>query len=586
MEKRNNVTEFILLGLSSDRNLQIFCFGLFLSCYIAILLVNHIILITIRGSSLIKHPMYFFLCHLSFMDLCYTSTVTPKLVGDLLSEKKTISFCDCMIQLFTIHFFGGVEIFILVGMAYDRYVAICKPLHYVVIMNKQRCATVVAVCWVGGFLHSIFQWVLIFCLPFCGPNKIDHYFCDVYPLLELACTDTEVVGLLVLSDSGTVALVSFTVLVFSYVTILASLRTRSSEGRHKALSTCTSHIIVVALFFLPSIFIYLRPATIFPEDKVFALFYTIIAPMFNPLIYTLRNREMKTAMRQVWCWKSHLEGKSARHRCMHASDSPKETNLTPEKSEMTRDSETPFSQKQPPSIVEVPSHFSLKRKPYRKELGSDWLTLLGKLSMDWTLLILITVRGSFLIKQPMYFFLCHLYLKDVCYTSTVIPKLIRDLLSEMKTISFGDCMTQLFTMHLFGGVEFFILVRMASDRYVALCKPLHLGGDGGSSFYTWPRVYGIFRELGPWMVCWKGAVMLEAFLCVNRGMECEQEELLSLFWCVQIMLRARTCGGGREGGGYHVIFSAVNEGSERKRKPLSSLVHRSDWEQGPSVEGG
>ncbi|XP_038621169.1 olfactory receptor 4P4-like [Tachyglossus aculeatus] len=301
MENRNNVTEFVLLGLSSDRNLQIFFVGLFLYCYIAILLGNLVILITIRVSSLIKQPMYFFLCHLAFMDLCYTSTVTPKLVRDLLSEKKTISFCDCMMQVFALHLFGGAEIFILVGMAYDRYVAICKPLHYVVIMNKQRCATVVAACWGGAFLHSMFQWLLIIVLPFCGPNKIDHYLCDIYPLLELACSDTYVTGMLVLSDSGTVAFVSFALLVFSYVTILASLRTRSSEGRRKALSTCASHITVVALFFLPCIFIYLRPPQTFPEDKVFALFYTIIAPMFNPLIYTLRNREMKTAMRKVWC---------------------------------------------------------------------------------------------------------------------------------------------------------------------------------------------------------------------------------------------------------------------------------------------
>ncbi|XP_038600251.1 olfactory receptor 4P4-like, partial [Tachyglossus aculeatus] len=298
MENRN-VTEFVLLGLSSDKNLQIFCFGLFLSCYITILLGNFLILITVRCSSLNKKPMYFFLCHLSLMDLCYTSTVTPKLVRDLLSKKKTISFGHCMIQLFTVHLFGGVEIFILVGMAYDRYVAICKPLHYMVIMNRQRCATVVAVCCGGAFLHSMVQCLLVIFLPFCGPNKIDHYFCDVYPLLELACSDTAVTGFLVLANTGTIVLLTFAVLVFSYITILASLRTRSLEGRRKALSTCASHITVVALFFLPSLFIYLRPVQIFPEDKVFALFCTIIAPMFNPLIYTLRNREMKTAMRKV-----------------------------------------------------------------------------------------------------------------------------------------------------------------------------------------------------------------------------------------------------------------------------------------------
>ncbi|XP_038619663.1 olfactory receptor 4P4-like, partial [Tachyglossus aculeatus] len=299
MENRNNVTEFVLLGLSSDRNLQIFFVGLFLSCYIAILIGNLIILITVRGSSLIKQPMYFFLCHLSLMDVCFTSTVTPKLVRDLLSEKKTISFGHCMIQLFAVHLFGVAEISILVGMAYDRYVAICKPLHYMVVMNKQRCVTVIAVCWGGAFLHSTNEWLLVIFLPFCGPNKIDHYLCDIYPLLKLACSDTYVTGFLVLTSSGTIVLVTFAVLVTSYITILAHLRTHSLEGRRKALSTCASHITVVTLFFLPCIFIYLRPSQTFPEDKVFTLLYTIIAPMFNPLIYTLRNREMKTAMKKV-----------------------------------------------------------------------------------------------------------------------------------------------------------------------------------------------------------------------------------------------------------------------------------------------
>ncbi|XP_038599138.1 olfactory receptor 4P4-like [Tachyglossus aculeatus] len=409
MENRNNVTEFVLLGLSSDRNLQIFFAGLFLSCYITILIGNLVILITVRGSSLIKQPMYFFLCHLSLTDVCYTSTVTPKLVRDLLSEKKTITFSHCMMQLFTLHLFGVLETFILVGMAYDRYVAICKPLHYMVIMNKQRCVTVVAVCWGVAFLHSMNQWLLVIFLPFCGPNKIDHYLCDVYPLLELACSDTYMTGFLVLTSSGAIVLVTFAVLVFSYINILASLRTHSSEGHRKALSTCTSHITVVALFFLPCMFIYLRPAQTFPEDKVFTLFYTIIAPMFNPLIYTLRNREMKTVMRKMWCWKPlfpeyqlHAEHKpkplkeynmdkrhdpwaqetynhlALRHRWvrLHDSDSPKEIHLTLGKPEMTQDSESPVFWKLPPSDVKVGFPLRLETCP-DAALKSRWFPVTG-----------------------------------------------------------------------------------------------------------------------------------------------------------------------------------------------------------------
>ncbi|XP_038598294.1 olfactory receptor 4P4-like [Tachyglossus aculeatus] len=199
---RNNVTEFVLLGLSSNRNMQRFCFGLFLSCCIAILLGNFFILITVSGIPLFKQPIYFFLFHLSFMDICYTSTVTPRLVQDLLSEKKAISFDDCIMQLFDMHFFGSIEVFILEGMAYDRYVVISKPLSYMIIMNQQRCNTMVAIYWGAGFLHSMTQLLLAISLPFCGPNEIDHYFFDVYPLLDLACTDTHLIGSLISVDSS------------------------------------------------------------------------------------------------------------------------------------------------------------------------------------------------------------------------------------------------------------------------------------------------------------------------------------------------------------------------------------------------
>ncbi|EHA97384.1 Olfactory receptor 4P4 [Heterocephalus glaber] len=205
-----------------------------------------------------------------------------------------------MLQLFTTHLFGGIEIFILMGMAYDRYVAICRPLHYTVIMSRHRCNWIIIACCSGGFLHSASQFLLTIFLPFCGPNEIDHYFCDVYPLLKVACTDTHTIGLLVIANSGLIALLTFLVLMLSYFFILYTLRAYSVESRSKALSTCSSHITVVVLFFAPALFIYIRPATTFPEDKVFALFYTIIAPMFNPLIYTLRNMEMKNAMRKVW----------------------------------------------------------------------------------------------------------------------------------------------------------------------------------------------------------------------------------------------------------------------------------------------
>ncbi|XP_007954880.1 olfactory receptor 4P4-like [Orycteropus afer afer] len=301
MESQRNISEFILLGLSYDKNIQTFCFVLFLFCYVSLLIGNLVILVSILSSYLFQQPMYYFLSHLASLDICYTSSVTPKLITDLLRGTKSISYDNCMLQVFTMHFFGSTEIFILTAMALDRYVAICKPLHYMIIMNRTRCNYLVLVAWVGGAVHSFPQLFMAIWLPFCSSNEIDHYFCDIFPLLKIACTDTYMTGVLVLVNSGMVVLATFVLLFGSYVVILFTLRNHSAEGRRKALSTCTSHITVVVLFFAPAIFIYLRPPTTFPEDKVFALFYTIIAPMFNPLIYTLRNAEMKNVMRKVWC---------------------------------------------------------------------------------------------------------------------------------------------------------------------------------------------------------------------------------------------------------------------------------------------
>ncbi|XP_072476861.1 olfactory receptor 4S2-like isoform X1 [Notamacropus eugenii] len=296
----SNVTEFVLTGLSQNEMVQQVCFLLFLLFYTVIVFGNFLIILTITVSPHLNSPMYFFLHFLSFVDICFSSVTAPKLIIDFQAKVKTISFAGCMAQLFGVHFFGCTEIFILTVMAYDRYVAICKPLHYMTIMDQRVCIILMVSCWAGGFLHSIAQTLLTVWLPFCGPNLIDHYFCDVHPLLKLACTDTYVVGMIVVANSGMISLSCFIILVGSYAVILLSLRTRSSEGRRKALSTCASHIMVVILFFVPCIFIYMRPSTTFTEDKMVAVFYTIITPMLNPLIYTLRNADVKNAVKKQW----------------------------------------------------------------------------------------------------------------------------------------------------------------------------------------------------------------------------------------------------------------------------------------------
>ncbi|KAM9767868.1 olfactory receptor 4X2-like [Dama dama] len=309
MANTQNVTEFIFLGLSPNQKVQKVCFVIFLLLYVAIVLGNFLIVLTVMSSRSLGSPMYFFLSYLSFVEVCYASTTAPRLISDLLAERKAISLWGCMTQVFLIHFFGGIEMFLLTVMAYDRYVAICKPLSYTTIMNRQACAFLVGAAWMGGFVHSLAQILLIFRLPFCGPNVIDHYFCDVLPLLKLACSDTFLLGLLIVANGGTLSVISFVVLLASYVVILLHLRTRSSEGRRKALSTCGSHITVVTLFFAPCIFIYLRPSTTLSVDKMVAVFYTVITPLLNPVIYSLRNAEVKKAMKRLWIRAMKLEEK-------------------------------------------------------------------------------------------------------------------------------------------------------------------------------------------------------------------------------------------------------------------------------------
>ncbi|XP_030189512.1 olfactory receptor 4P4-like [Lynx canadensis] len=309
MENQNNVTEFVFMGLWGNKQMELLFFFWFLLCYLAVLMGNVIILLTITCSHLIEQPMYYFLCHLSLMDLCYTSTVVPRLIRDLGAARKNISYNNCMTQLFAAHLLGGVEIFILVSMAFDRYVAIVKPLHYTVVMNRQRCNLLIFTAWAVGFWHSIALLLMVLNLPFCGPNQIDHYICDVKPLLKLVCRDIRVVSILVIANSGMVVVVIFLVLVASYILILYNLRTRSSAGRRKALSTCSSHVMVVVLFFVPCIYTYVLPAGSENKDKEISVFYTVIAPMLNPLIYTLRNTEMKTAMQKVWSKMAHSECK-------------------------------------------------------------------------------------------------------------------------------------------------------------------------------------------------------------------------------------------------------------------------------------
>ncbi|CAI9176618.1 unnamed protein product [Rangifer tarandus platyrhynchus] len=303
MEKENDsrVTEFVLLGLSSSLELQLFLFLIFLLFYMAIVLGNLLIVVTVRADThLLQSPMYYFLGHLSFIDLCLSCVTVPKMLGDFLREGKIISFSGCLAQIYFLHFLGASEMFLLTAMAYDRYVAICNPLHYLTVMSRQLCFRMVFACWCGGFVHSVTQVTLVIQLPFCGPNRLDNFYCDVPQVVKLACTDTYVVELLMVSNSGLLTLLCFLGLLASYAVILCRVHGSSSEGKSKAVSTCTTHIIVIFLMFGPGIFIYTRPFRAFPADKVISLFHTVIFPLLNPVIYTLRNQEVKASVKRLF----------------------------------------------------------------------------------------------------------------------------------------------------------------------------------------------------------------------------------------------------------------------------------------------
>ncbi|XP_029810471.1 olfactory receptor-like protein OLF3 [Suricata suricatta] len=295
------VSEFILLGLSSDWKTEVFLFVLVLTMYLVTLVANVLILLLIGLDNRLHNPMYFFLSVLSFVDLSYSISFVPQMLAHLLSARKSIPFYSCVLQLYISLALGGSEFFLLGAMAYDRYVAVCHPLRYTVIMHGRLCLGLAAGCLGAGFTNSLMETFITFRLPLCH-NVINHFACEILAVLRLACVDISFNKVLVAISGFLVIMLPCFLVLFSYIRIIAAvLNIRSAQGRSKAFGTCASHLTVVCMCFGATIFTYLGPRSASSEDKekMVALFYALVAPMLNPLIYSLRNKEVMAALRKV-----------------------------------------------------------------------------------------------------------------------------------------------------------------------------------------------------------------------------------------------------------------------------------------------
>ena len=293
------VSEFLFLGLTNSWEIQLLLFVFSSTFYVASMMGNSLIILIVTCDPHLHSPMYFLLANLSFIDMGVSSVTSPKMIYDLFRKRKVISFSGCITQIFFIHVIGGVEVVLLIAMAFDRYVAICKPLHYLTIMSPRLCISFLVAAWMVGLIHSTVQLVFVVNLPFCGPNMLDSFYCDLPRLIKLACIDINQLESMVTANSGFISVGSFFILIISYIVIILTVQKHSSTGSSKALSTLSAHITVVVLFFGPLIFVYTWPSPSIHLGKFLAIFDAVLTPFLNPVIYTLRNQEMKVAMRRV-----------------------------------------------------------------------------------------------------------------------------------------------------------------------------------------------------------------------------------------------------------------------------------------------
>ncbi|XP_069330739.1 olfactory receptor 1L3 [Eulemur rufifrons] len=301
MSNLTRLSEFILLGLSSQPEDQKPLFALFLIIYLVTLVGNMLIILAIHSDPRLQNPMYFFLSILSFADICYTTVIVPKMLVNFLSDKKTISYAECLTQMYFFLAFGNIDSYLLAAMAIDRYVAICNPFHYVTVMNRRCCALLLAFSITFPYLHSLLYVLLVNQLTFCASNVIHHFFCDFNPVLKLSCSSTFVIEVVVMTEGLAAVMAPFLCILISYLRILISvLKIPSAAGKRKAFSTCSSHLTVVTLFYGTITYVYFQPLSSYTvKDRIATVTYTVLTSMLNPFIYSLRNKDMKRGLEKL-----------------------------------------------------------------------------------------------------------------------------------------------------------------------------------------------------------------------------------------------------------------------------------------------
>ncbi|KAL1780042.1 olfactory receptor 1377 [Sigmodon hispidus] len=443
MDRKNQTaaTEFLLLGLSGKSEQEEVVFGLFLGMYMVTISGNLLIILAISCDPHLHTPMYFFLANLSSVDICFSSVTIPKALVNHLVGSKSISYTECMTQIYFFITFINMDGFLLSVMAYDRYVAICHPLHYTLMMRPRLCILLVVISWFITNLHALLHTLLMVRLIFCSHNAVHHFFCDPYPILKLSCSDTFINDIMAFTVGGLTSITPFMCITVSYAYILSSvLKFPSIQGIRKALSTCGSHLTVVCLFYGAILGVYMHPSSTYSvQDMVATAFFTVVIPMVNPFIYSLRNHDVKGA-------------------------SMKRKGVQSIVKDMGGDNET--------TVAEF-LLLGLSGKSEQEEVVFGLFLGMYMVTISGNLLIILAISCDPHLHTPMYFFLANLSSVDICFSSVTIPKALVNHLVGSKSISYTECMIQIYFFITFINMDGFLLSVMAYDRYVAICHPLH-----------------------------------------------------------------------------------------------------------------